>query len=84
LKVTGVTGFNPLSDDCGDYDREQSQKLEDEIANMQDENNNGVDRMFPFGLICTFNGVMVPTFITCRKKGSITSQLLTNILKKTD
>jgi hypothetical protein len=82
--MTDVTGFNPLSDDCGDYDKEQSQKLEDKIENMQDEHNNGVDRMFPFGLTCIFNGATVPTFTTCRKKGSITSQLLTNMLKKMD
>ena len=43
LKVTDVTGFNPLSEDCGVYDMEESQKLEDEIANMKDEHMNGVD-----------------------------------------
>jgi hypothetical protein len=82
LKVTDVTGFNPLSEDCGDCDMEESQKLEDKIANMKDEHINGVDRMFPFGPTYTSNGVTVPTFITCSKNESITSQLLTNMLKK--
>jgi hypothetical protein len=40
---------------------------------MKDEHSNGIDRMFPFGLTCTFNGVEVPTFVTCSKNGSITS-----------
>jgi hypothetical protein len=36
LKVTDVTGFNPLSKDCGDYDKEESQKLEDKVANLKE------------------------------------------------
>jgi hypothetical protein len=51
---------------------------------MKDEHSNGIDRMFPFGPTCTFNGVLVPTFATCSKNGSITSQLLTNMLKRMD
>jgi hypothetical protein len=58
--------------------------LEEEIHGMKDEHSNGADRMFPFGTTCTFNGVQVPTFVTCSKKGSITSQLLTNMLSKMD
>jgi hypothetical protein len=49
---------------------------------MKDEHSNGIDRMFPFGLTCTFNGVEVPTSVTCSKNGSITSQLLTNMPKR--
>jgi hypothetical protein len=51
---------------------------------MKDEHSNGVDRMFPFGPTCTFIGVEVPTFVTCSKNGSITSQLLANMLQKMD
>jgi hypothetical protein len=51
---------------------------------MKDEHSNGVDRMFPFGPTCTFNGIEVPTFVTCIKNGSITSQLLTSMLRKMD
>jgi hypothetical protein len=81
LKVTDVTGCNPLSEDCGDYDKEHTQKLEDEIANLKDEPINGVDQIFPFGPTCILNCVTVLTFVTCSKNGSITSELLTNMLK---
>jgi hypothetical protein len=40
--------------------------------------------MFPFGPTCKFNGIEVPTFVTCSKNGSITSQLLTSMLPKMD
>jgi hypothetical protein len=39
---------------------------------MKDEHINVMDRMFPFGPICTFNGIEVP------------SQLITNMLSKMD
>jgi hypothetical protein len=47
--------------------------LEEEIHAMKDEHSNGTDCMFPFGPTCTFNGVQVPTFVTCSKNDSITS-----------
>jgi hypothetical protein len=59
-------------------------QLEAEIQSMKDEQSNGVDQMFPFGPTCTFIGVEVPTFVTCSKNGSITSQLLTNMLQTMD
>jgi hypothetical protein len=40
--------------------------------------------MFPFGPTCKFNGIEVPTFVTCSKNGSITSQLLTSMFRKMD
>jgi hypothetical protein len=58
--------------------------LEEEIEQMKDEHSNGVDRMFPFGPPFRFNGLEVPTFVTCSKNGSIISQLLTNMLQKMD
>jgi hypothetical protein len=84
LKVTDVTGFNPLSKDADDVSSDDMKVLEDEIEQMKDEHSNGVDRMFPFGPTCSFNGTAVPTFVTCSKNGSITSQLLTNMLCKMD
>jgi hypothetical protein len=84
LKVTDVTGYKPLSSDGQDICGEAMKLLEEEIHAMKYDHNNGADRMFPFGPICTFNGVQVPTFVTCRKNGSITSQLLTNMLSKMD
>jgi hypothetical protein len=84
LKVTDVTGFNPLSNDAEDVSSNDMKVLEDEIEHMKDEHTNGVYRIFPFGPTCSFNGSKVPTFVTCSKNGSITSQLLTNMLSKMD
>jgi hypothetical protein len=84
LKVTDVTGFNPLSKDAEDVSSDDMKLLEDEIEQMKDEHSNGVDRLFPFGPTCSFNGTEVPTFFTCSKNGIITSQLLTNMLCKMD
>jgi hypothetical protein len=84
LKVTDITGCNPLSVDARDVSSDDMKQLEAEIQSMNDEHSNGVDQMFPFGPTCTFLGVEVPTFVTCSKNGSITIQLLTNILQTTD
>jgi hypothetical protein len=84
LKVKDVTGFNPLSKDAEDVSCDDMKVLEDEIEHIKDEHSNGVDRMFQFRPTCSFNGAEVPTFFTCSKNGSITSQLLTNILCKMD
>jgi hypothetical protein len=51
---------------------------------MKDEHSNGVDRIFPFGPTCIFNGIEMPTFDTCSKNGSIKSPLLTNIPQRMD
>jgi hypothetical protein len=82
LKVTDVTGFNPLFKDAEDTSSNEMKVLEEEIEQMKDEHSNGVDRIFPFGPTCTFNGIQVPTFVTCSKNGNFTSQLLTNMLQK--
>jgi hypothetical protein len=46
LKVTDVTGYNPLSVDAEDVSNEEMRVLEEVISNMKDEHSNGVDRMF--------------------------------------
>jgi hypothetical protein len=84
LKVTDVTGYNPLASDGQDICGEAMKVLEEEIHELKNEHSNVAYRMFPFGPTCTFNGVQVPTFVTCSKNGSITSQLLTNMLSKMD
>jgi hypothetical protein len=84
LGLMDVTGSNPLSKDAEDMSSDEMKVLDEKIAAMKDEHSNGVDRMFPFGPTCTFNGSQVPTFITCSKNDSITSQLLTNMLSKMD
>jgi hypothetical protein len=84
LKVTDITGFNPLYVDATYVNSDDMKKLEEEIASTKDEHIKGVVQMFPFGPTYTFNGVEVPTFITCSKNGSITSQLLDNMLQIMD
>jgi hypothetical protein len=84
LKVTDVTGFNPLSSDGQDICGEEMKVLEEEIHAMKDEQSNGAERMLSFRPICTFNGVEVPIFVTSSKNDSITSQFLTNMLSKMD
>jgi hypothetical protein len=76
--------FNPLSKDAEDVSNNDMKVLEDEIEHMRDEHSNGVNRMFPFGPTCSFNGSEVPTFVTCSKNGIITSQLFTYMLSKMD
>jgi hypothetical protein len=51
---------------------------------MKDVYSNVSDMMFPFGPICTFNGVEVPMCVTCSKNGSITSQLFTIMPQRMD
>jgi hypothetical protein len=51
---------------------------------MKDAHSNGINRMFTFGPACLFNGIEVPSCVTCRKNGSITSQLLINMLQRMD
>jgi hypothetical protein len=84
LKVTNVMGFNPFSENAQDICGEEMKALQEEINATKDEHINGADRMFPFGTTCTFNGVELPTFVTCSKNGSTTSQLLTSMLAKMD
>jgi hypothetical protein len=84
LKVADVTEFNPLSEDAQDVCGEEMKALQKEINAIKDEHSNGANIMFPFGPTCTLNGVEVPTFVTCSKNGSITSQLLTSTIAKMD
>jgi hypothetical protein len=84
LKVTDVTGYNPLYVDARDVISYDMKQLEEKLQSMKDEHSNGVYQMFPFGPMCTFLGVKVPTFVTCSKHGSIMIQLLTKILQTMD
>jgi hypothetical protein len=82
LKVTDVTGFNPLSKDTEDMSSDEMKVLEADIEKMKDQHSKYVDRMFTFGPAFTFNGTEDPKFVTCSKNGSITSQILTSMLPK--
>ena len=49
-----------------------------------DANTGGVDKRFPMGPVCTFNGIEVPTLCCCSESGSITAHLLVQMLKTLD
>jgi hypothetical protein len=49
-----------------------------------DGNTGGVDKRFPMGPVCTFNGIDVPTLCCCSENGSITAHLLVQMLKTMD
>jgi hypothetical protein len=84
LRVTSVCSFNPLSKYGEDISDEDMQGLDKDIEEMKDEHSNDVDRMFPFGPTCIFNGIEVTTFITYIENENITSLLLTNMLQNMD
>jgi hypothetical protein len=46
-----------------------------------DVNTGGVDKRFPMGSVCTFNGIEVPTLCCCSENGSITAHLRVQMLK---
>jgi hypothetical protein len=81
--ATYLNEFNQLSKDAEGVSSDDMKLLEDEIEQMEDEHRNGVDRMFQFGPICSFNGNEVPTVVTFSNNGSSTSQLLSNIMLST-
>jgi hypothetical protein len=43
-------------------------------------NSNGVEKFYPFGPTCLYNGQKIPCFIGCSENGSNTSSLLTSML----
>ena len=63
-----MMGVNPFADVIGDE------------MNF-DNNQNGLDKLFPLGPSCDYNGQIIPCIIGCSKNGSITSKLLTNMVK---
>jgi hypothetical protein len=46
LKVTYVAGLNPLSQGAEDTSSDEMKVLEEEIEQMKDEHNNGIDRIW--------------------------------------
>jgi hypothetical protein len=49
------------------------------VANLE-TNSNGVEKFYPLGPTCLYNGQKIPCFIGCSKNGSNTSSLLTSML----
>ena len=48
------------------------------------EDHHGPGKYFPGGPRCRFRGIDVPCYVTCSPKGSITSQILADVLKWLD
>jgi hypothetical protein len=68
-----ISGFQPWCDLVGD-------SLE---ANPR-ENSKGLDKIYPYRPICKYKGHEVPTFVTCSQSASMTTEILTDILKHID
>jgi hypothetical protein len=52
--------------------------------NEADLNTGGLGKMFPMGPQCNYNGVDIPCFCCCSENGSITANLLVEMLKAMD
>ena len=71
MEESWVLGFDPTADLIGD---------ENNVAR-----NTGRGRRYPRGPTCDFNGHHVPTtFCCCYESGSITAELLVQMLKTVD
>ena len=75
-------GFNICSPDwkegMEDWDDEKLSDI------LKEENMCGLDKLFPCGPTCEYNGKTVPCFISWTNKGSITGTLLAEMLKLMD
>jgi hypothetical protein len=47
-------------------------------------NSHGIDKFYPYGPTCVVGGKSVEAYVTCSESGSITSDILTNVLKYLD
>jgi hypothetical protein len=56
------------------------------VGNNNDRkaNTGGINKQYPQGPVCHFNGKTVPTFCCCSENGSITSELLVEMLQAID
>jgi hypothetical protein len=58
--------------------------VEEDLMKNLEENSNGLDKYFPFGPTCSVNGKDIPCYVTTAENGSITSEILVNVLKHID
>ena len=66
-----MLGFNPSAIWIGDEDNVRA-------------NTGGVDKRYPQGPTCRIKGIDVPTFCCCSENGSITADLLVDMLSVMD
>jgi hypothetical protein len=82
LKDHEKLGFNC----CSPYWEEGMENWDDDqIGGLLTEDNiHGLEKICPCGPTCEFEGKTVPCFVAWTPKGSITSALLAEMLKKMD
>ncbi len=49
-----------------------------------EENSHGLDKYYPYDPTCSIFSKTIPTFVTCSESGSITSNILMDVLKHID
>jgi hypothetical protein len=49
-----------------------------------EQNSHGTDKYYPYGPTCTIFGKTISTFVTCSESGSITSNILMDVLRHID
>jgi len=54
------------------------------VTTNLEENSHGPDKYYPYGPTCHPNGKVVETLVTCSENGSITSEILSQVLKHLD
>ena len=59
-------------------------EIEGDLVKNMAENSHGVDKYFPYGPSCWVDGKEIPCYVRCSENGSITSEILTDILKHID
>ncbi len=59
-------------------------EVEGDLMENLEGNANGINKFFPFGPTCTVNGKNLPCYVTSSENGSITSEILVNVLKHID
>jgi hypothetical protein len=72
VEAKNVMGFQPWAEQVGDP-----------TINME-QNSHGLDKVFPFGPTCHFQGKEIPTYVTASENGSITDKILTDIMQHLD
>jgi hypothetical protein len=58
--------------------------VEGDVTEQLEENSGGLDKFYPFGPKCFHNGHEISTYVTISENGSITSEILTNVMRHLD
>ena len=73
---SGIDPFHPL------YDSFEGDVASSNFGTFED--NYGPGKLFPGGPVCTFEGTSIPTMVRYSERGSITNEILTDILRTID